>query len=94
MKTPHASAKRGRKPKVTRTIKIEVHPKAYDWFEALCSRGPFGASIEDVVVNLLNDRLKQLLEKGEIVETPALAGAIPFPNQAEQNRPPHKTVAT
>ena len=86
MKKPIVGAKRGRKPKFTRAMTIELHPKAYSWLEALFAKGRFGNSVEDVVVYLLNERFKQLLQEGELREMPAVEGAIPFPNQTEHTK--------
>jgi hypothetical protein len=86
MKNPRSGAKRGRKPKSTRSMRIEVHPKAYAWLEVLYAKGRFGNSVEDVVIYLLNERLKQLLNEGELIEPTTVEGAIPFPGESIQRK--------
>jgi len=84
MKKPASGAKRGRKPKTTRSMKIELHPKAYHWLEILFAKGRFGNCLEDVPVHLLNGCFKQLLQDGELMEQTAVEGAIPFPAESVQ----------
>ena len=86
MKTRRSGAKRGRKPKSTRSLRIEIHPKAYRWLEALYAKGRFGNSVEDVVICLLNERFKQLLQEGELMEPTKVEGAIPFPAESIQRK--------
>ena len=86
MKNRRSGAKRGRKPKSTRSLRIEIHPKAYRWLEMLYAKGRFGNSVEDVVVFLMNERFKQLLQEGELMESTKLKGAIPFPTESIQRK--------
>ena len=86
MKNRLSGAKRGRKPKSTRSLRIEIHPKAYRWLEILYAKGRFGNSVEDVVVFLINERFKQLLQEGELMEPTKLEGAIPFPAEPIQTK--------
>jgi hypothetical protein len=82
MKSPKNLAKRGRKPKVTRTLPIELLPIAWSWLEVLHGKGRFGNTLDAVVVTLLNDRFKQLLEDGELKDPIGLERTIPFPSAA------------
>jgi len=67
-------------------MKIELHPKVCGWLETLLAKGRFGNHIEDVVVGLLNERFKQLLQEGELSEPTPVEGAIPFPDQTKQTK--------
>lgn len=80
-------AKLGRPPKPTRALTIELHPRAYAWLEVLRDKGRFGNSVENVAIDLLNDRFKQLLQEGELFEGPFPGTAIPFPHPKENSGP-------
>lgn len=79
------AAKKGRKPKKTRTLKIELHSQAYSWLEFLHAKGRFGNSVQNVALNLLDHRFKQLLQEGELYEVHPSGNAIPFPSPKEND---------
>lgn len=71
----------GRPPKSTISLKkIELHPAAFRSLQILEAKGRHGNRIQDIVVNFVNDRLKQLETAGELDEQRLDPTAIPFPN--------------
>jgi hypothetical protein len=90
MKSQASRRKPGPKPKPTKSFPIKLLPLQISWLEQLFAKGRFGSSVEDVAVNLLNDRFKQLFQEGELNEQPLVGGTIPFPNQPEQTKEENK----
>jgi hypothetical protein len=70
----------GRPRKTTISVKkIELHPVAFRSLQILEAKGRHGNRIQDIIVNLLNDRLKQLETDGGLDEQRTDGTAIPFP---------------
>ena len=66
--------------KQTLPITIELLPRHKEWLATLLSKTHYGNSIEQIALNLLNDRFKQLQEQGELLDSSTSnTTPIPFP---------------
>ena len=67
-------------------MSVELLPRHYQWLQTLLGKTHYGNSVEEIALNLLNDRFKQLLEQGELAGETLAPTAIPFPN-SDSNPP-------
>ena len=65
--------------KTTKPITLQILPRHREWLECLLDKTHYGNSIEDIALNLLNERFKQLQKLGELPQRTAGAPPILFP---------------